>query len=108
VIRCDAVGKPGDVANVKSVPAQLPLTSMERGTITVSFAVPADDPECGEHELLVWVRGCKNHYVRWTVSTARRGVDSCHQIDIEDGPDPIHHWYDHFYCNHPCIAGRQG
>jgi len=26
-------------------------------------------------------------------------------IEIEDCPDLIHHWYDHFYCPRPCLGG---
>jgi hypothetical protein len=25
---------------------------------------------------------------------------------VEDCPDLIHHWYDHFYCPRPCIEER--
>jgi hypothetical protein len=24
------------------------------------------------------------------------------EVEIEDCPDLIHHWYDHFYCERPC------
>jgi hypothetical protein len=23
-------------------------------------------------------------------------------VEVEDCPDLIHHWYDHFYCDRPC------
>ena len=29
----------------------------------------------------------------------------CHEVRVSDGPDHVHHWHDHFYCNRPC-AGR--
>jgi hypothetical protein len=25
---------------------------------------------------------------------------------VEDCPDLLHHWYDHFYCNRPCTHGK--
>jgi hypothetical protein len=35
--------------------------------------------------------------------------DCCHcrcsghrEVEIFDEPDYVHHWYDHFYCEHPC------
>lgn len=83
-------------------PASLSLGPMQRGYIAVTYTVPvsACDHECTE--ILVWVNGCKRFYVRWTVRVARRGCASCHEIEIEDCPDFIHHWYDHFYCPRPC------
>ena len=24
-------------------------------------------------------------------------------VEVEDCPDLIHHWYDHFYCQRPCL-----
>jgi hypothetical protein len=50
----------------------------------------------------VWIHGCVEHAVRWTVRVAGRGGDSCNELDIDDCPDYVHHWYDHFYCARPC------
>ncbi len=105
-IHTSVVSKPADTPYVKTDPSDITLTPMERGWLNVSFKIPDNDPLRLDHELLVWVRGCRNYYLRWTVSAAHRGADSCHQICIEDCMDPVHHWYDHFYCNHPCNASR--
>jgi hypothetical protein len=64
--------------------------------------VPADAATGQEYEVLLWVRGCQNHYLRWTLKVANRGASCCHEVEVEDCPDLIHHWYDHFYCERPC------
>jgi len=87
---------------VTVTPASIPLGPQERGVFTVSSPVPLDASNGQEYEALIWVRGCKEHYLRWTVRAATRGGDCCHEIDVEDCPDLIHHWYDHFYCQRSC------
>ena len=87
--------------DVTIAPAALALGSMERGVVTLTLSSKAAASKGEERELLVWVRGCHDHYTRWTV-TVGRGADSCHELDVEDCPDYLHHWYDHFYCPRPC------
>jgi hypothetical protein len=87
--------------DMKVDPAALQLGPMERGVVTVSQTV-ADG-----QEHLIWVRGCHDHFIRWTIETSKRGSDSCHELEVEDCPDYLHHWYDHFYCAHPCHGGRR-
>jgi hypothetical protein len=96
----------GGPSGVTVSPAALVLGPMERGAIVVSAAVPADAGSDYRHQYL-WVRGCYDHYARWTVRVTARGADCCHELEVEDCPDLIHHWYDHFYCQHPCMHGRQ-
>jgi hypothetical protein len=92
----------GDLASVTVKPDTLSVDSMRHGASVVSIAVPAD-ASCGqEFEELIWVHGCRKHFLRWTVKVARRGADCCHEIEVSDCPDLIHHWYDHFYCDRPC------
>lgn len=88
-------------------PASLELGPFRRGWITVSAAVPAASCEGDCQEILVFVQGCNSYYLHWTVRTAKRGCSSCHEIDIDDRPDYVHHWYDHFYCRRPCAATGQ-
>jgi hypothetical protein len=84
-------------------PASLTLGPMETGTVTATLASSSSSGEGGEHSVLVWIHGCKEYYIRWTVQTAKRASSVCsHEICIEDCPDFIHHWYDHFYCARPC------
>jgi hypothetical protein len=86
---------------MKVDPPALQLGPMERGVVTVSLGVQSGQ----EH--LIWIHGCHDHFIRWTVETAKRGSDSCHELEVEDCPDYLHHWYDHFYCLHPCGGGRR-
>ena len=82
-------------------PASLTLGPMESGWVTAT--VTASD-ECDQDgEILLWVRGCRDHFVRWRIRPLRRGADCCHEIEVEDAPELVHHWYDHFYCVRPCV-----
>jgi hypothetical protein len=105
-INVDDAGK--NVVTFK--PNVLTLGPMETGVVTVTLASSAGSCEDGDREqnALVWVRGCKDHYVRWKVKTVKRGATSCcHEICVEDCPDFIHHWYDHFYCARPCTSQKR-
>lgn len=92
----------GKNSNVKVDPPVLQLFPMERDTSVLSVAMPDDAGAGAEREFLIWVNGCLNHYLSWTVRTAKRGADCCHEVDVEDCQDYVHHWYDHFYCPRPC------
>jgi hypothetical protein len=92
---------------MKADPEALQLGPMERGVVTVSLPIPTDQAAESGREYLVWIHGCHDHFIRWTIDTDKRGADSCHELDVEDCPDYLHHWYDHFYCAHPCPGGRR-
>jgi hypothetical protein len=96
----------GDSAGVLFSPTELDLGPLARGTDVVSFPVPAAAKPGEEYEILVWIRGCQEHYIRWTVKVASGGADCCHEVQVEDCPDYVHHWYDHFYCQRACTHGR--
>jgi hypothetical protein len=81
---------------VSANPPKLSVGPMDRATVTLQRQ--------GAGEALVWVRGCYDHYLRWTVTTSKLSLSSCHEVEIEDCPDYRHHWYDHFYCDRPCPA----
>jgi hypothetical protein len=93
---------------VSMKPPKLTLAPMARGHVTATFKVPADAELGDEYERLVWIRGCQSHFVRWRIVTSVKDVDLHHELKVEDRPDPIHHWYDHFYCSHPCLAQGGG
>lgn len=97
-VRIDVPNESG----IKVTPPGFTLEQLERECAILSIAVPAEAADGLEKEYLVWVRGCKNHYLRWKVTVSARGGCSCHEIDVEDCPDLVHHWYDHFYCRRPC------
>jgi hypothetical protein len=80
---------------------------MERGVVTASMEVATDVKEGFEEDLVLFVRGCRNYYLRWIITVADCGVDTCNEIEVDDCPDMIHHWYDHFYCPRHCQEQRQ-
>jgi hypothetical protein len=96
------INVPDKKANVNVNPPLLQLYPMERDASVLSVTLPADAGTGTEREFLVWVNGCLNHYLRWTVKVAERGADCCHEVEVEDCQDYVHHWYDHFYCPRPC------
>jgi hypothetical protein len=83
-------------------PAELVLGPEERGYAVVSFEVAPDAAEGEVSEFLVWVRGCHEHFFRWRVRVGRLCGGSCPEVEVDDCPDNIHHWYDHFYCERGC------
>lgn len=88
-------------------PPTLTLGPMERGVVSASVEVATDAKKGFEEEVVLFVRGCRNYYLRWTITLADCGVDMCNEIDVDDCPDMIHHWYDHFYCPRHCQEQRQ-
>jgi hypothetical protein len=94
--------------NATVTPTALDLEPFQRGVITVSYTVPAGSNNGDSTEIRVFVLGCKSYFLRWTVQTLSRGCACCHEIDIDDCPDLIHHWYDHFYCQRPCLPRGRG
>lgn len=98
-VTVDAIGD--DSAAVQIAPTRLELAPFQRGIVTASLPLPAEGGR-GDRELLLRVHGCLEHVMRWTVREGRWRCDSCHEVDVDDAPDYIHHWYDHFYCARPC------
>lgn len=97
-----------DNSGITVTPASFTLGPLERACVTLTLAKPADTQSGQETEYLIWVRGCKIHYLRWTVAVSSRGACTCHEVEVDDCPDLIHHWYDHFYCRRPCTTSRTG
>jgi hypothetical protein len=92
--------------NATVSPAQLMLGPLERGKVTVVFPAPDGAAAGTEYEGLVRIDGCRDWYLRWTVSIGTVGIGCAHEIRVDDCPDYLHHWYDHFYCPRPCPGGR--
>lgn len=81
-------------------PASVQLGTYEQGTVTASMDIP--DQGATSVDTLLWVHGCREHVLRWRVEVSDAGCSSVHELDVEDCPDYVHHWYDHFYCARPC------
>lgn len=104
VSRTVTVSAAGEAAGLVNLnPTTLVLGPKERGHVSAILKVPSEAAGCQEYEIILWIRGCKEHYLRWTVTVGNRGGNCCHEVEVEDCPDLIHHWYDHFYCVRPCI-----
>jgi hypothetical protein len=84
-------------------PAELTLGPMESGTVSASIAVSSDIKQGEQQEHLIWIYGCNDYFLRWVIKVVPCGVEMCNEVEIEDCPDNIHHWYDHFYCHRPCF-----
>lgn len=89
--------------SVEVQPASVTVAPLEEETVVVSMNVPATANEGEKYKTIVWVHGCYLHYVRWTVEVSGKGATCFDDVDIEDCPDLVHHWYDHFYCERPCF-----
>lgn len=87
-------------------PAALGLGPYEREFVAVSAALPAGAARGEEREIVLLVRGCRDHVLRWTVKVASSESCSCGVVEVDDCPDHTHHWYDHFHCARDCSNGR--
>jgi len=87
---------------VAFAPNNVALGPKERTTIVAQFTAP-NQP--GRYEMLLWVTVCSDHYLRWTVEVGEKcGDPCCYEVTIDDTPDHVVHWYDHFYCAKPCMG----
>jgi len=105
VVQVVATGK--DAGKVKVTPATATIGPMEQAVFVATLAIGAEAAECESHDVLLWVRGCHLHFLRWKVEVRSRGGHACHEVDVQDCPDLIHHWYDHFYCQRPCPQAQR-
>lgn len=95
------------VFDVTFSPSSLVLGPLERGVVSASLKMPAEAKPGAEQELILIVRGCKIYYLRWVIKVADCGVNMCNEVEVNDCPDMIHHWYDHFYCHRHCRENRE-
>lgn len=82
------------------------LAPLQRHVVSAFLQIPSSDKQGSEQEVVIFVRGCRNYYVRWTVKVMDCGATMCNEVELDDGPDLIHHWYDHFYCPRECQDQR--
>ncbi|MEM7059631.1 MAG: hypothetical protein AAF557_18760 [Pseudomonadota bacterium] len=120
VVNCDfrhrtfevsAAGEDGNLVQIAN--KKFTLGPKERVVVPVRITVPFkgdddnDDRErsccdCDALDVLIWVKGCNNHYIRWVICIGERSGKCCHDITVEDTPDYELHWYDHFHYMRPC------
>jgi hypothetical protein len=96
----------GTNASLVSVsPANVTLPPKGRATITFTFTMPSGGSSAqAAYDFALWIVGCRSHYVRWEIDAC--GCEDCcrRHLAIEDRPDYVVHWYDHFYCAKPCFG----
>ncbi len=114
VTNCQAVSSEVKLAietdndvTIKITPDRAVLGPMECKWFTLAVSIPEDACQGECYDLMVWVRGCNEHYARWKITVTDGFCGTCLEKKIEDCPDYVHHWYDHFYCNRPCFSMRQ-
>ena len=99
------VGVEGDQAGAVQVePAVIDLGAFADGVVTATVHVPATD--ASPLDVRIWIRGCRDHVLRWKVGVSDIGCSTLHELAVSDCPDLVHHWYDHFYCERPCHGGK--
>jgi hypothetical protein len=73
-------------------PASATIGALETAEIVAELTLPDDATSA---ELVLWVRGCSDTAVRWTVRDSGRRTSTC-KIMIDDCPRTRHSWCDHF------------
>jgi len=110
VINCGTsertIGVSASDPGVNVSPASLKLGPLQRGQIILSFHVSPTAPEGEVLDTLVLIRGCREHMLRWVVRAVTKATSCSVDREIEDCPDLVHHWYDHFYCPRGCVDSR--
>ena len=84
-------------------PSELSLGPLQEGTATVRIDVSAKAAFGSKESFLIWVLGCRARYLCWTVHAVSQLSCGVHEVEIAECEDFLHHWYDHFYCEHPCV-----
>ncbi|WP_311759580.1 COG1470 family protein [Paracoccus broussonetiae] len=115
-----AAGEDAGTVQIDPQDRSFTLGPKERRTVSVRVVMPKDDRnpdrrqsccECDDLDLLIWVRGCADHYLRWIVCRDDKATKPCcHCVCVSDDPNYELHWYDHFHILRPCPseAGRVG
>ncbi|MBL6752630.1 MAG: hypothetical protein ISP90_19115 [Nevskia sp.] len=94
-----------DAGLVQISPASAVLGPNERGAFTAKITNPGKP---GTYEALIWILGCRDHYLRVTIVVGEKQKNTCYKVTVDDEPDYVVHWYDHFYCKKPCHGSTAG
>ncbi|MGF1643720.1 MAG: hypothetical protein ACFCUJ_08735 [Thiotrichales bacterium] len=97
----------GNDLRLEIEPDRLELGPQERRWFTLKLFAPTAECAAGPIEAVVWVQGCNRYFLRWILEIRESAAASCREVEIDDCPDHVHHWYDHFYCVRPCFNQRQ-
>jgi hypothetical protein len=104
-------GPGGSPGTLDLSPSSLTLQPGHAGIVSAKFTVP-NVPE-GDYHAEVIVNGAYEQCVRVTLRVQCRktcGDEHC-TCDVVQGDPPVriraHHWFDHFQCTEPCVAGER-
>jgi hypothetical protein len=84
------------------------LAAIARTEVTITYTISSGTTAHPGTEILLWIRGCSLHFQRWIVRLGTISADTDLEVRVKDGPENLHHWYDHFYCAHPCLEKQDG
>lgn len=117
IYEVSAAGPDAQHAGIAANDRTFQLGPKERRVVAVKVVMPMPNPDgsdndrtqsccdCDCLDLLIWVKGCANHYLRWEVCRGKKKSKTCcHHIDVLDAPDYELHWYDHFHIMRPCVG----
>jgi hypothetical protein len=90
-----------DADKAFGAPSTLDLGPWEQGCLVAKIRVPEDEDDC-PLELLLWVRGCRDHVTRVVLTPC--DADCSPQVErrVVDTRHDCHSWRDHFYLSTPC------
>ena len=82
-----------DAGMATGAPSATTIGALDTAELAAEVTLPSGTDHA---DLILWVRGCSDTAVHWTVSASDKGCNTTHQIAIDDCPGTQHHWYDHF------------
>jgi hypothetical protein len=88
-----------DAGMASGAPSTATIGALDTAELAAEVTLPSGTVHA---DLILWVRGCNDTAVHWTVSASDKGCNTTHQIAIDDCPGTQHHWYDHFAQPRPC------
>lgn len=106
-----AAGEHGDLVQFSA--QQFNLGPKEVRVVSARFKIPTRDTpkdntccELNDYELVLWIKGCQQHYIKWHVNAAKKTGDCCHEVSVTDSGYYDLNWYDHFHVMRPCISNQ--
>ncbi len=83
-------------------PTALSIDPQDRARFVVTVHPPKGLKPGQSLSGVVLMRGCKDYAIRVEIKISDcPGTTTC-DVSIDDCPDHVHHWYEHFYCPRPC------
>ena len=93
-----------DAHRAFGAPSTLDLGPWERGWLVARIRVPEGIGPNERLELLLWVRGCRDHVTAVVLTACEDDCSPLVDREITDAHHDCHSWRDHFYAATPCPA----